>query len=81
MQYAAQLSIAKNIPSNQSQFTAALVSIDNSNGAIRAVAFGKGYDASQFDPAVDGPGRQAGSSFKSITLAAALSRVTRPKTG
>jgi membrane peptidoglycan carboxypeptidase len=73
MQFEAQLSIAKNVPSNQSQFTAALVSIDNSNGAIRAVAFGKGYDASQFDPAVDGPGRQAGSSFKSITLAAALS--------
>ena len=31
-------------------------------------AFGEGYDASQFDPAVDGPARQAGSSFKSITL-------------
>ena len=29
--------------------------------------------ASQFDPAVDGPGRQAGSSFKGITLATALS--------
>ena len=39
---------------------------------MRAVAFGRGYDASQFDPAVDGPGRQAGSSFKGITLAAAL---------
>ena len=51
----------------------ALVSIDNTNGAVRAVAFGRGYDASQFDPAVDGPGRQAGSSFKGITLAAALS--------
>jgi penicillin-binding protein 1A len=79
MQYLAQLSIAHNIPTNQSQFTAALVSIDNSNGAIRAVAFGKGYDSSQFDPAVDGPGRQAGSSFKSITLAAALSEGYSPE--
>jgi membrane peptidoglycan carboxypeptidase len=79
MQYLAQLSIAHNIPTNQSQFTAALVSIDNSNGAIRAVAFGKGYDSSQFDPAVDGPGRQAGSSFKSITLAAALSEGYSPQ--
>lgn len=73
MQYAASLSIANVIPSNQTQFTAALVAIDNKNGAVRAVAFGRGYDASQFDPAVDGPGRQAGSSFKGITLAAALS--------
>ncbi len=73
LQYAADLSIATVIPRNQSQFTAALVSIDNSNGAVRAVAFGRGYHASEFDPAVDGPGRQAGSSFKGITLAAALS--------
>ena len=61
------------MPKNQSQFTAALVAIDNHDGAVRAVAFGRGYSASQFDPAVDGPGRQAGSSFKTITLAQALS--------
>jgi membrane peptidoglycan carboxypeptidase len=72
MEYTANLAIADTVPKNQSQFTAALVSIDNSNGAVRAVAFGRGYGASQFDPAVDGPGRQAGSSFKGITLAAAL---------
>ena len=73
MQYAADLAISGEGPRDQSQFTAALVSIDNSNGAVRAVAFGRGYDASKFDPAVDGPGRQTGSSFKGITLAAALS--------
>jgi len=73
MQYLANLAIDNVIPKNQDQFTGALVSIDNSNGAVRAVAFGRGYDASQFDPAVDGPGRQAGSSFKGITLATALS--------
>jgi len=69
----ANAAISNIIPQNQSQFTAALVAIDNTNGAIRAVAFGRGYSASQFDPAVDGPGRQAGSSFKGITLATALS--------
>src|SRR5205085_6766801 len=58
---------------DQDQFAAALVPIGNSNGAVRAVAFGRGYSASQFDPAIDGPGRQAGSSFKTITLATALS--------
>ena len=73
MQYTADLAISGTIPKNQDQFTATLVSIDNSNGAVRAVAFGRGYSASQFDPAVDGRGRQAGSSFKAITLAAALS--------
>jgi len=77
-QYLAQLAISDVIPKNQDQFTAALVSIDNSDGAVRAVAFGRGYDASQFDPAVDGPGRQAGSSFKTITLATALSNGYSP---
>ena len=73
MEFEANAAISNIIPQNQSQFTAALVAIDNTNGAVRAVAFGRGYDASQFDPAVDGPGRQAGSSFKGITLATALS--------
>jgi len=73
LQFEATLAITGIVPSNQSQFTAALVAIDNTNGAVRAVAFGRGYQASEFDPAVDGPGRQAGSSFKGITLAAALS--------
>jgi membrane peptidoglycan carboxypeptidase len=78
MQLAADAAIANIIPSNQTQFTAALVSIDNTNGAVRAVAFGRGYNASQFDPAVDGPGRQAGSSFKGITLATALANGYSP---
>jgi membrane peptidoglycan carboxypeptidase len=73
MQYTADLAISGVVPKNQTQFTAALVSIDNSNGAVRTVAFGRGYDASQFNPGVDGPGRQPGSSFKVFTLAAALS--------
>ena len=73
MEYTANVAIADVVPKTQTQFTAALVAIDNNNGAVRAVAFGRGYDASQFDPAVDGPGRQTGSSFKGITLAAALS--------
>jgi penicillin-binding protein 1A len=74
MELAANVAISDIVPKNQTQFTATVVSIDNSNGAVRAIAFGKGYSASQFDPAVDGPGRQAGSSFKGITLAAALSK-------
>ena len=36
------------------------------------------FAQSQFDPATEGPGRQAGSSFKVFTLAAALSRGYSP---
>ena len=36
----AYAAISNIIPQNQSQFTAALVAIDNTNGAVRAVAFG-----------------------------------------
>ena len=77
-QIQADAAIANVIPKDQSQFTAALVSIDNHDGAVRAMAFGRGYGSSQFDPAIDGPGRQAGSSFKSITLATALSNGYSP---
>ena len=77
-QFLADAAINNVIPQNQSQFTAALVSIDNKDGAVRALAFGRGYGSSQFDPAIDGPGRQAGSSFKSITLATALSNGYSP---
>jgi len=79
MQYYANLAILNTIPQDQNQFTASLVSIDNFSGAVRAVAFGRGYDASQFNPAVDGLGRQAGSSFKGITLATALENGYSPE--
>jgi penicillin-binding protein 1A len=79
LQYYANLAIVNTIPQDQSQFTASLVSIDNYSGAVRAVAFGRGYDASQFNPAVDGLGRQAGSAFKGITLATALENGYSPE--
>jgi membrane peptidoglycan carboxypeptidase len=57
--------------------TGALVSIDNSNGAVRAMVSGSGdesgagYLAQQFNYAT-GSNRQVGSSFKVFTLATAL---------
>jgi membrane peptidoglycan carboxypeptidase len=57
--------------------TGALVSIDNSNGAVRAMvsgsgpASGPGFLAQQFNYAT-GKNRQVGSSFKVFTLATAL---------
>jgi penicillin-binding protein 1A len=55
----------------QSPITAAMVVIDNSNGAVRAVVGGPNYQLSKYNLAVQGT-RQTGSSFKGITLATAL---------
>ena len=45
---------------------------------MRAIANGRTFQEMQFDPATEGLGRQAGSSFKTFTLAAALSRGYSP---
>jgi penicillin-binding protein 1A len=60
------------------RFSASLVVIDNSDGGVRAIANGRAFSDTQFDPATEGPGRQAGSSFKVFTLAAALSHGYSP---
>ncbi len=60
------------------RFSASLVVIDNSTGGVRAIANGRAFSEMQFDPATEGPGRQAGSSFKVFTLAAALSHGYSP---
>jgi penicillin-binding protein 1A len=59
-------------------FTASLVVIDNHDGGVRAIANGRTFAQMQFDPATDPPGRQAGSAFKTFTLAAALSHGYSP---
>jgi len=76
VQFAAQSAINDVLP--KSEFTASLVVIDNSDGGVRAIANGRSFAESQFDPATEGLGRQAGSSFKAFTLAAALSRGYTP---
>lgn len=54
------------------QGTAVIVTTDVTSGAVRALVGGPGYDAYRFDIATQGIGRQAGSSFKTFVLAAAL---------
>jgi penicillin-binding protein 1A len=56
----------------QSPITAAMVVIDNSNGAVRAVVGGPNFQQSKYNLATQPPGRPTGSSFKGITLATAL---------
>jgi penicillin-binding protein 1A len=72
LQFEATTAMNKELP--KSSFTASLVVIDNADGGVRAIANGRTFAEMQFDPATEGLGRQAGSSFKVFTLAAALSR-------
>jgi penicillin-binding protein 1A len=69
MQYLAATAVQKTLP--PSQFTAAIVVIDNSDGSVRAMYTGKDFTESQFNP-ITLNGRQTGSSFKAITLATAI---------
>ena len=73
-----EASVAVNTILPKSPFTASLVVIDNADGGVRAIANGRTFAEMQFDPATEGPGRQAGSSFKVFTLATALSRGYTP---
>jgi penicillin-binding protein 1A len=57
----------------------AIVTIDPDNGDIEAMAESESYDQSQYNLAAEGH-RQAGSTFKAIVLADALSRGVDPNT-
>jgi penicillin-binding protein 1A len=49
-----------------------LVAIDPRDGGVRAVVGGRNWEHSKYNAALQGPGRQPGSSFKPFVLAAAL---------
>ncbi|MFM8302683.1 MAG: transglycosylase domain-containing protein [Actinomycetota bacterium] len=55
-------------------FTASIVAMDPTTGAVRAMVAGPGFESSQYNIATSTPGRQAGSTWKTITLAAALQK-------
>jgi len=68
----AEEQVAAIVPDTGGQFGAALVSVEPATGAVRALVGGAGFERSKFNLVTDGQGRQAGSSFKPFTLAAAL---------
>jgi penicillin-binding protein 1A len=69
MQRQAEAAVRSILPGGP--FTASVVSIEPSSGAVRALVGGPGLDKLRFNLATQG-GRQAGSTFKPIALAAAL---------
>jgi penicillin-binding protein 1A len=70
-QFRAQAAVNQILP-NQPPFTAALVAMDPATGFVRAMVGGPGFDHLQYNIATHPPGRQPGSTYKIITLAAAL---------
>jgi penicillin-binding protein 1A len=67
----AQQAIADSLP-DKPGFTAALVAMDPTTGAVRAMVAGPGFENSQYNIVTSTPGRQAGSTWKVITLATAM---------
>ncbi|HSO95999.1 MAG TPA: transglycosylase domain-containing protein [Acidimicrobiia bacterium] len=69
-------SLAQNAVNNDltspAGFTGSMVAIDPKTGEVKAMVGGPGFQNSQFNIATLYPGRQAGSTWKTITLAAAL---------
>jgi membrane peptidoglycan carboxypeptidase len=57
---------------DQPPFTGALVAVDPATGYVRAMVAGVSFDELQYNLATHPPGRQPGSTYKIITLAAAL---------
>jgi penicillin-binding protein 1A len=52
--------------------TAAVASVEPSTGAVRVLVGGPGYDKFKYNIALQDPGRQPGSSFKTFVLVAAM---------
>jgi penicillin-binding protein 2D len=77
-QEAAQEAVTSRIESaGNDSVDAALVCIDNSNGYIKAIVGGSDYEKRQYNGATQAQ-RQAGSSFKTFVLCAAVSQGMNP---
>ncbi|HSH58664.1 MAG TPA: transglycosylase domain-containing protein, partial [Acidimicrobiales bacterium] len=76
LQAAAEQAVREQLP--ESPFTAALVAIDPANGEVKALVGGRNFEQAKFNLATQGA-RQAGSSFKTIALAAWLAAGRSPE--
>jgi penicillin-binding protein 1A len=79
LQTKAQQAVERTMPDTKGRFTAALISLDVSTGAVRALVGGEGFERSNYNIATQGLGRQVGSSMKPFVLATALAEGISPK--
>ncbi len=70
-QQMAEVAVQEQLPSDEPQFTAALVAVEVGTGAVRAMVGGRGFDTDKYNLVTQGR-RQPGSSWKPIVLLAAL---------
>jgi penicillin-binding protein 1A len=70
LQLAAEQAVARWLPPSGPDI--ALVAIDPRDGGVRAVVGGRNFKRESYNAALQGVGRQPGSSFKTFVLAAAL---------
>jgi penicillin-binding protein 1A len=78
LQVAAELTAAAGVPANDLGVTAAMVSIENDTGAVRAMVGGPGYEQYRYNVVSQLPGRQTGSTFKTFVLLTALTQGAVP---
>jgi len=71
LQAAAQDAMNRVLPEKPG-WTGSLVSIEPQTGLVKAMVSGPGFESSQYNIATSTPGRQAGSTWKVITLSAAM---------
>lgn len=81
LQEIAERKIKEKIPNTKGRFTPALVSVEPSTGAVRAMVAGDGFEQAKYNLATGrgGSGRQPGSSFKTFVLLAAMEDGYGPK--
>ena len=72
MQELAKAKVEETLPQTRGEFTAALVSVESTSGAVRSLVGGPGFEQFKYNIVTQGLGRQPGSSFKPFVLVAAL---------
>ena len=81
LQELAEQKVKQNLPDTKGRFTASLVTVEPSTGAVRSMVGGPGFEQAHYNLATGrgGSGRQPGSSFKTFVLLAALEYGDSPK--